>query len=155
MPSSIKHVRELFERQIDSFEKLELVIALYGATRPLTIEAAGKAALLDPDTARRALEELEDSGLVAIDDANVVRLVPKDANGRALADLAQLYEEDRVLVVKTLSQVAMDKIRGMAARTFADAFQLSSKKKRDDREPARDDKGDDKGGKDDKDNDHG
>ena len=58
----------------------------------------------------------------------LVRLTLPADDGKALGELTDLYEEDRITVVRMMSEVAMDKIRGMAARTFADAFTLKKKK---------------------------
>jgi hypothetical protein len=49
----------------------------------------------------------------------------------AMDEIATLYDEDRLLVVRTLTEIALDRLRGMAARAFADAFQLRKKKEND------------------------
>lgn len=134
-------VRRLLESTIDTFEKLAIVLALFRSTRPLTIADLVRALDLELDQVRKILAELLRDDLVAIEAAEagelqgagqIVRLVPKDGDGAALSELAQAYEEDSVLVVKALSAISVDRIRSMAARTFADAFQLRRKKEDDD-----------------------
>jgi predicted transcriptional regulator len=126
-------IHRLLEGPIDSFEKLELVLVLFHAVKPQSLNELAHKFSLEPEETRRIVAELIRSNLVAVDLADgeeIVRIAPKDDDGAALNELAKLYDEDRVLVVKTLSTIAMDRIRGMAARTFADAFQL--RKKQDD-----------------------
>jgi hypothetical protein len=134
-------MRRLLAGPIDSFEKLELLLALVEATRPLTFADLERATSIPLATVREVVGDLSRANLVAIESADagdlegagkIVRLVPKADDATALNDLAKLYEEDRLLVVKALSAVAMERIRGMAARTFADAFQLRGKKGDDD-----------------------
>lgn len=134
-------VRRLLERTIDTFEKLEIVLALFRSTRPLTMADLERSLDIPVDQIRKFLVELLRDGMVAIESAEagelqgagqIVRLVPKDDDGAALSELAQVYEEDSVVVVKALSAISVDRIRSMAARTFADAFQLRRKKENDD-----------------------
>jgi hypothetical protein len=61
-----------------------------------------------------------------------VRFTPKADWGAAIDELARLYEEDRLLVVTSMVAISMDRIRGMAARTFADSFQFRKTKEPDD-----------------------
>jgi DNA-binding IclR family transcriptional regulator len=133
--SASPSIHRLLEGPIDSFEKLELVLGLFHAVKPLSITELAHKFGLQPEETRGIVAELVRSNLVAVDLADgeeIVRIAPKDEDGAALNELARLYDEDRVLVVKTLSTIALDRIRGMAARTFADAFQLRKKKDRDD-----------------------
>jgi hypothetical protein len=128
-------VRKLLEGPVDSFEKLELVLALFRSTTPLGPADLRDTLQLSLDTVQRLLDELADSALITLEpsgDSTIARLVPKENDGAALNELARLYDDDRVLVVTTLSNIAMDRIRGMAARTFADAFQLRKKRGKDD-----------------------
>lgn len=126
---------------IDSFGKLELVLALVRAPAAMTVADLARVLDLAPDEVRGVATELAHGGLVTIESAGagqtdraseVVRLAPNDADAAALAELAVLYDEDCALVVKTLSTIAMDRIRGMAARRFADAFRLRKRKDGDD-----------------------
>ena len=130
-------VRRLLADGIDSFEKLELVLALSRAKGPVTLADLATNTELDLALVRQLADELEHRGLLVIDRADagdldgagkIARLTPKPEDAEAVSELAALYDEDRLLVLKALSKVAMERIRGMAARTFADAFQLRGKK---------------------------
>lgn len=133
-------VRRLLEGPIDTFEKLELVLALFRSDKPLSVAELERTTEDGVDELRAMLADLARSGLVSIESAGtrarggteqIVRLVPKEEQGAALNELARLYDEDSVVVVKALSQISLERIRGMAARTFADAFQLRRKKDED------------------------
>jgi len=76
--------------------------------------------------------EVARTKLVAVEDGTVKLLAAPEE--RALLDeAAALYENDRRFVMRLMSKIAMDQIRRMAARSFADAFDFRKKKKDDDR----------------------
>lgn len=75
----------------------------------------------------RAIEELRRSGSVEAA-GGLVRLTLSSEDLVGMDELVRLYDEDRIVVVRTLSEIAMEKIRSMAARTFADAFHIRRKK---------------------------
>jgi hypothetical protein len=107
-------------------------LALYrasGASRPLA--ELGPALLLDLDGVKRVARELVASGVIEFDGPDWIRLMATYETAQ-LAELARIYDEDRVLVVTTLSNIAMSRIRGMAARTFSDAFMVRKPKKDED-----------------------
>ncbi len=130
--SATASVRRLLESPFDSFEKLEVGIALFEAPAHTSSipELASKLGLTR-ELVERAVLELARTGIVHVA-GGLTRLTVSGADAPAFAELARLYEEDRLLVVRIMSEVAMDRIRGMAARTFADAFQLRKKKDDDD-----------------------
>lgn len=121
-------VRRLLEAPFDSFEKLEVGVALCKATaHTSSVPELSKALSMPRDLVERAIDEL--ARAAAVNHAGgLVRLTLGADDGRALGELTQLYDDDRITVVRMMSEVAMDKIRGMAARTFADAFTLKKKK---------------------------
>jgi len=55
-----------------------------------------------------------------------VRLVPGSWEPQ-IAEAERLYAADPTKMLKVLSSVAMQRIRGMAARTFAEAFRIRKK----------------------------
>lgn len=83
------------------------------------------------DIVSRAVDDLTLAGFVE-NAGGLTRLTASAEDLAAVKELVDLYDEDRILVVRALSQIAMDKIRGMAARTFADAFKLRKKREDDD-----------------------
>lgn len=91
----------------------------------------GRLIQFPPELVHKVVHELAGAGLVHMNGA-LVQLVELPGLFSAIDQLASLYDEDRLLVVTSLSEIAMNRIRGMAARTFADAFQLRKKKGQDD-----------------------
>ncbi|MEO8699366.1 MAG: hypothetical protein ABI867_04955 [Kofleriaceae bacterium] len=134
-------VRKFAERHLDSFEKMQIALALFRGAGPQTVAALSRLCELEVDEVRKHAEALERSGLLTLDSAEtgrmggageILQLTPKGEEGAALNDLAQLYDDDPLLVYKLLTNIAMQRIRGMAARTFADAFKLRRGKDDDD-----------------------
>lgn len=116
-------VRELLGR-IATFEKLELLVLLHRTPRPaMPINEAAAALALDHDAVRQAAIELNTSALVEVTARGELQLLPPTSRDRdAVRDLVQLYDQDRVAVIKTLGEIAMQRIRDMAAQTFVDAI---------------------------------
>lgn len=120
-------VAELAANVLDSFEKLEILLALERATGPRSLDEL----VTELRFARHDVEQ-EIAGLVAggaIAENGGRYAVP--ANGAwtpHIHALAAMYENDRMLVVTTMSKAALDRVRAQAARTFADAFVLRGKK---------------------------
>lgn len=125
-------VRRLLESPLDSFEKLEIVVALHRTAVHTSSNAElARAVALPLEIVVRAVDELTRAGFVQ-HAGGLTRLTIDAADLAALGELVALYDEDRILVVRALSQISMDKIRGMAARTFAGAFKLRRKREDDD-----------------------
>jgi hypothetical protein len=121
-------VRRLLEGPLDSFEKLEIVIALRAAqAMTSSVKELSKKLQMPVDVIERTVEELVRGKYVEVA-GGLTRLILKSEDLVPIDELVALYDSDRILVVRTLSEIAMDKIRGMAARTFADAFHLRKKK---------------------------
>jgi len=121
-------VRELLGR-IATFEKLELLVLLHKTPRPaMPIDEAAAALALDHDSVLRAATELETSALAELTARGEVQLLPPTSRDRdAVRDLVQIYDQDRVAVIKTLGEISMQKIRDMAAQTFVDALGVRKK----------------------------
>lgn len=125
-------VRQVLEAQYDSFEKLEIGLALQRApAQTSSVPELTRLVQLPEDVVDRTVDELCRAGTVHVA-GGLVRLTLQPHAAAAAAELAELYDEDRVLVARTLSEISLEKIRGMAARTFADAFQLRKNKKKGD-----------------------
>ncbi len=122
-------VTELLTTRIDSFEKLELVVALHEAPRTtLSTEALVSALGLSRATVRQTAEELNAGALVDLGSNGEIQLLPPTNRERdAVAELVRIYREDRVTVVTALGEIAVDRIRNMASRVFADAFVIRKK----------------------------
>jgi hypothetical protein len=125
-------VRRLLRDVVDSFDKLELVVQVSRGGAPLPTTPVIAAALgLPPVSVAEALSELAQ--------AQVVVLADREGGGwaidsegpwaAAIAVLAKLYDEDRIKVLDLMTRTSLERVRTQAARAFADAFVLRSKKK--------------------------
>jgi hypothetical protein len=112
---------------LNSFEKLEIAVALFrSATHTLSLSELETKLSLSSQLVERGLDELARAGVVRLDNGFAcLTLNPQEVP--AMEEIAALYAEDPLLVVRTLTEIAMDKIRGMTARAFADAFRLRKK----------------------------
>ncbi|HVI02648.1 MAG TPA: hypothetical protein VM869_28275 [Enhygromyxa sp.] len=116
---------------LNSFEKLEIALALRcAAANTLAVPELSTKLRLASHIVERGIEELARAGGVQFT-GDAARLTLDSTELAALDEIAVLYEEDRLLVVRTLTEISLDKIRGIAARRFADAFQLRKKKEED------------------------
>jgi DNA-binding GntR family transcriptional regulator len=124
-------VEELLTNRVDSFEKLEIVVALHAAPRAtLTMGDMCRDLKLPRDTVRQAVGELRVASLVDVTPTGDVRLLPPTSRDHAaVTELVALYEGDRLAVVTKLSEIALARIRNMASRAFADAFVIRKKPK--------------------------
>lgn len=120
--------RRLLNVTLDSFEKLEITIALQRApAHTLSMPELSEQLQLSSQLVERGVDELARAGVVDVASGRArLTLPPQDV--AALDEIATLYDEDRLLVIRTLTEIAMDKMRGMAARAFADAFKIRRKK---------------------------
>jgi hypothetical protein len=119
-------VRDLLTHRIDSFEKLEIVLALRRTTEgPWSIEKLATSLGLPPEDVRDATRELRSVSLVDVNRSGDVQL---GQNNHAVIDaLARAYDDDRFHVIKVMGEIAMGRIRSMAAQVFADAFVIRKK----------------------------
>jgi len=116
------HIRRLLESPLDSFEKLEIIRALCHATAGTSsVHVLTLTTELPIQVIAQALLELGAANIVA-SSGGLVRLIATGEDAVAIRDLVELYEADRALVAQVLSERSMDRIRGMAARVFAEGF---------------------------------
>lgn len=125
-------ISELLENRIDSFEKLELIVALHEAPRTtMSVEELCRALKLPRDAIREAAVELRGVSLVVLTSRGDVQLLPpSNREHAAVTELVRIYRDDRLAVVKAMGEIALARIRNLASRAFADAFVI--RKKRDD-----------------------
>jgi hypothetical protein len=115
--------RRLLLGPIDSFEKLDLILALRHAD-----DAAQRLDALEtrsgaPSTVlTRALDELVGAGVVAQRAGGWV-LAP-DCDRHAIDELVEAWASNRTAVLNVMTHHSLERIRASAARTFADAFTL-------------------------------
>jgi Mn-dependent DtxR family transcriptional regulator len=119
-------VRELLTHRIDSFEKLEIVLALRDTTDGLwSIDKLARTLGLAPEDVRDATRELRSVSLVDGDRNGHVQLASHEHG--LIEALAKAYADDRFTVIKIMGEIAMGRIRHMAAQVFADAFVIRKK----------------------------
>jgi hypothetical protein len=127
-----KNARALMQAHLDSFEKLEVVRALRASARPMSRTELESECRFTPDTVLETLGGLRQMNAIDIDaERNFVRL-GEIARDPAFEALMRFYDDDRSAVLAMLSKIAMERIRSMAARAFADAFILRKKQGDDD-----------------------
>jgi hypothetical protein len=125
-------LRRLLESPLDTFEKLEVCMMLWTATaRTQSPRELSARIQLPVDLVERALEELVAAKFVELAGGLARLTVPAHLVDDVQA-LVELYATDRILIVRTLSELAVNRVRSMAARAFADAFQLRKKSEDDD-----------------------
>ena len=127
MPDPVAEAQELLVDTIETIEKLEIV-RLLARTSPRTLDALIADLGLPLDDAREAVRELAASKVVREESGGWV-LDPSGPRDAVMA-LVQVYDHDRIGVLNRMTKIALERIRANAARTFADAFILRPKKKR-------------------------
>ena len=124
-------LRKLLDTQVESFEKLELLMLLRRS--PSGPKTAGELALtlnIGSDEVRSIVAALSAAGLVARAADGAISLAPLRPEAQAVLDeLARVYEEDKIVLVKVIAETAMDRLRNLAGRAFADAFVIRKNKK--------------------------
>jgi hypothetical protein len=113
----------LLDRKLDTFEKLELVLVLRAAGKPLTMSELALQLQVGRDVLRRVAEEVAATGVVELMDDDAVRFNAGTWEGE-IAEAANLYATEPTTLIKVLSRISMERIRSLAARTFADAFRI-------------------------------
>jgi hypothetical protein len=123
------HVRRLLQNGIDTFEKLEVVVMLRAAPRSvMSVADLATGLKQERSVVRRAALELRAIALVDMTADDEIRLVaPTSRDFDSITELARLYADDRLAVVKALGEIAMQRIRNMASQAFADAFVIRKK----------------------------
>lgn len=129
-------VLRLLSGQVTSYEQLEALLLLHAAAgRDWAVMEVAAALRIDDANAAAALAALSTQHLLTVTGVGVqqrYRYASADATLAAGVDkLALAYAERRLEVVKQMSANAIERLRSSAARTFADAFLLGDRKKRD------------------------
>ena len=120
-------LRRLLEAPLDTFEKLEICVELWtAAARTKSPKELAARIELPVDLVYRALADLVAAKFVELAGGLARLTIPADHVDQ-MQELVEIYATDRILIVRTLSELAMERVRGMAARAFADAFQLRKK----------------------------
>ncbi|MEJ7596615.1 MAG: hypothetical protein WKG01_01795 [Kofleriaceae bacterium] len=128
-------IRRLVAECIDSYEKLAIVVRL-SRTRgaPQTAAELAAASALPVELVAEALTALTRDGLVRSTEPNDGgwSIDPSGSRAATVDALARLHDQTPVDVLRMMSEVAMERVRSLTARRFADAFLVSVKKKKED-----------------------
>lgn len=124
-------VRALLKDRIVDYERLETLLFAMRESAAIDVGRLITALGFAPDAAARTLEELVERGLLAPDGRGFRYAPESPALGAAASRLAQAYQDRRIEVIQVMNEIAMDRARNHAARTFADAFLLGKRKKTD------------------------
>lgn len=115
-----QNVHDLLETRVDSFEKLDLVLALREASNAtMTMDELQHALRFSRETLRELVTELSAAKLVEHTARGAVKLVAANPlDTEALDALAASWARDRTLVARTLAELAVARIRGMAEQAL-------------------------------------
>ncbi|HWO21270.1 MAG TPA: hypothetical protein VNO30_21020 [Kofleriaceae bacterium] len=127
-------LRKLLDAHIESFEKLELLMFLLRSpSHHSTVGDLSLALDLGGDEVRAIALALSTGGLVTRAADGRIALAPqRPEEGAVLDELARVYDEDRMTLVTTIAETAMNRLRSLAGRALADAFATRKKKQEDD-----------------------
>ena len=122
LPNDVRH---LLANKVDSLETVEVMFLAW--REPATVWTVGTASArlrLPADSVATALSELADARLLAADAVGYRYAPVTAADASAVVALCKLYDGDRLLVLREMSALAMERIRSSAARAFSDAFRF-------------------------------
>jgi predicted transcriptional regulator len=116
----------LLESKLDTFEKLEVVLTLRAAGRPMSLNEVAHELQVGPEALQRVTDSVVASGIIvrSEDDLFALRSGPWDV---LVDEAARLHQRQPQQLMRALTRIAMERIRGMSARTFADAFRIRKK----------------------------
>ncbi len=127
-------VQELIRERIHSIEELEALMLLRAEPlRHWSDSAVAEALKISPALTRSALQLLVQKGLCSAlsSDNSSTKFDPETPALEARVEqLAEAYGAHRIEVLVFISQSAISRVRSGALRVFAQAFCISSEKKR-------------------------
>lgn len=121
-PKLASQERALLATQLDTSDKLELVHALRTARRPLSRGELARACGLSPEVIRELLGNLIELAIVEAMDRGARFRVSLATRASGVEALMAIYEDDRAVVLATLTELALERIRGMAVEAFGEAL---------------------------------
>jgi DNA-binding IclR family transcriptional regulator len=113
-------------RAVPSMDHVEVLMRLHEADRELSEAEVVASARLGGEAVTKALRGLVDAGLVRLDaEQHTYRFAPNSADRPAVEELAQLYHQRPVTLVRLVYEMPSTRLR-----TFADAFRLRDEPKK-------------------------
>jgi hypothetical protein len=119
-------LQALLDQTLDTLEKLEVVLALRAAGKPLSLAELALQLQVGQDVLRRVVDSVVASGIVERHDDDVLELRSGSWDPQ-LEEATRVYTTDPQGLMRAFTRIAMERIRGRAARTFADAFRIRKK----------------------------
>lgn len=117
---------KLMESKLDTLEKLELVIMLHEAGAPVSVTDAARELQIGTDVLRRMALQVQRTRLLTVKE-DLLQLTSRDGELQAIQSAHEIYRGHRHILIERLSAIAMNRLRSMAARSFADAFRIRKK----------------------------
>lgn len=128
-------VHDLLRAHVENYEHLEILLRLHREpSREWNATTAAQELRIDEATAVGALAHLAAAGLLEpVPPARTTyRYLPATPDlDAAVTALAHAYDHNRVQVMMTMSRNALERLRTAALKTFADAFRVRGKGKKD------------------------
>lgn len=123
-------VLELLRERVGSLEQLEALLLLHREpAHAWSLPELADELSLPTGMLASELDALVAAGLVAHAQGRWTYAPREAASGESVARLAALYPVRRLEVLRLLSDLAVQRIRGSAARAFADSFVIGRRKK--------------------------
>ncbi len=116
----------LLDAKLDTYEKLELVLTLRAAGTAMTLADLAVQLQVGREALRRVANEVAASAIIDAREGDLLRLRPGHWDP-LMDEAAQILANDPSKLMRALTRIAMERIRGMAARSFADAFRIRKK----------------------------
>ncbi|HTV77162.1 MAG TPA: hypothetical protein VMF03_02820 [Steroidobacteraceae bacterium] len=121
-------VRQLLHDAIESYEQLELLLALERSRgKGMSAEDLAEVVRVRASLIEAALDALASRRLIAVRNSDTRRFFyepASDTHDVAVRSLAQYYAEQPLLVIRLMSEHAIQRARASVALAFADAFLL-------------------------------
>ena len=123
-------MRQLLEEKVDSFEKFELLRRVWlRENEGWTAASLSDGLLVPDDVLATSLSELVRDGLIGREGKSDRYRAAKSSPDAALVTaILSMYTRDPLGLLQILNELALRRLRGLAARKFADAFIVSRKK---------------------------
>jgi hypothetical protein len=116
----------LLESKLDTFEKLEVVLTLRAAGRPLSLSEVAHELQVGTEALQRVMDSVVAFGIIARSDDDLFALCSGSWDD-LVDEAAQLHQRQPQYLMRAFTRIGMERIRGMSARTFADAFRIRKK----------------------------
>ena len=118
-------VRQLIDGPVDSVEKLEVLFLAWREQDTVwTVATTAGRLRLPAESVATALAELDSGKLLAADGPGYRYAPSSEADRAAVTKLCTLYDADRLLLLREITNLALTRIRSSAARAFSDAFRF-------------------------------